>query len=185
MQYITAEEIKERVLGKVKFTDDATDENAVSSGFLIQIAEEAESEVELRLSVRYDVPFQGDNGEAFTALPQTTRVQLQTLCRMEAVRRVLNYDFGRGTAIDSDGYYKGIHQDYETRLERLILLKDDSYGQFKYPPLPGLRLAAHNTEADDGYAGRIYVTSDNIGGGAVGQMPSPGETIWNGQLFQP
>ena len=124
MQYTTAAEVKERVLGKVKFTDNSEDENAVSSGFLIQIIDEAESEVELRLSVRYDVPFQGDNEEAFTTLPTTTQVQIKTLCRMEAVRRILNYDFGRGSAIESDGYYKGIHQDYETRLERLISLRD-------------------------------------------------------------
>lgn len=184
-QYITAAEVRERLLGKVRFTNDPADENAVSSGFLEQIIEEAEGEVELRLSVRYEVPFMCEDGSAFGALPATTRVQVQTLCRMEAVRRVLSYDFGRGSAVEGENYFKGLHQDYETRLERLVAIREGQFNHFKYPPLPGLRLAAHNSEADDGYSGQILVTSDNLGGGAPGQMPSPQETIWNGRLYEP
>jgi hypothetical protein len=180
--YITAAEVRERLLGKVRFTNDDTDENAVSSGFLEQLIEEAEGEVETRLSVRYEIPFVGENNEAFTDLPQTTRVQIKALCRMEAVRRILLHDFGRGTAAEGENYYKGLHQDYEDRLDRLIVLRDNSFNMFKYPPLPTLRLAAHNSEADDGYAGMILVTSDEYGGGAARQMPSPGETVWNGRV---
>jgi hypothetical protein len=185
MQYISASEVRERLLGKVRFTNDAADENAVSSGFLEQIIDEAEGEVELRLSIRYEIPFQGINGESFVNLPSTTKVQLQTLCRMEAVRRVLSYDFGRGSAVDAKGYFDGLHQDYEARLERLVMIREGQFNQFKYPPLPSLMLAAHNSEADDGYSGKVLVTSDNLGGGAAGQMPSPQETIWNGTLYNP
>lgn len=184
-QYITTAEVKERLLGKVRFTNDVSEENAVSSGFLEQIVEEAEGEVELRLSPRYEVPFINEDGGAFTTLPTHTQVQVKTLCRMEAVRRVLAYDFGRGSAVDAKNYFEGLHQDYEARLERLIAIREGQFNHFKYPPLPALRLAAHNSEADDGYSGRVMITSDNIGGGAVGQMPSPGETIWNGSLFEP
>jgi hypothetical protein len=184
-QYITSAEVRERLLGKVRFTNDPAEENAVSSGFLEEIIDEAEGEVELRMSVRYEIPFLCESGDAFDLLPSSSKVQIKTLCRMEAVRRVLSYDFGRGSAVDSENYFKGLHQDYEARLERLIMIRDGQFNQFKYPPLPSLRLAAHNSEGDDGYSGKILVTSDNLGGGAPGQMPSPQETIWNGTLFQP
>jgi hypothetical protein len=184
MQYITAAEVRERLLGKVRFTDDIGDENAVSSGFLEQIIEESEAEVEMRLSIRYEAPFQGDNGEAFSTLPMTTQVQIKTLCRLDAVRRVLAYDFGRGSAADGDKYAQAVEKDFESRLGRVIEYREGQFGQFRYPPLPNLRLAAHNSEGDDGYAGRILVTSDGLGGGAPGQMPSPGETFWNGRLFE-
>ena len=184
MEYITAQEVRERLLGKVRFTNDDTDENAVSSGFLVGLIEESESEVELRLSVRYDVPFMGDNDEAFSTLPRHTQVQIKTLCRLDAVRRVLATDFGRGSTVEGLKYAEQQSRDYEARMERLIEYRNGQFGQFKYPPLPSLKLAAHNSEADDGYAGRILVTSDDYGAGAAPQMPSPQETIWNAADIQ-
>ena len=181
-QYITAAEVKERLLGKVRFATDDLDENAVSSGLLAQLIEESESEVELRLSVRYEAPFVGDNGEAFSTLPTHTQAQIKMLARIESCRRILGMDFGRGTPTEGAKYRESLDRDWETRLERLVEYREGQFGHFKYPPLPSLRLAAHNSESDDGYAGRILVTSDNPGNYAGVQMASPGETIWNGTL---
>jgi hypothetical protein len=181
-QYISSSEIRERLLGKVRFTNDPVDENAVGSGLLESLLDEAESEVELRLSVRYNVPFQGDGGEAFNTLPAHTQNQIKTLCRIEGCRRVMQLDFGRGSPTESDKYREHLDKDWEARLERLIEYRKEQFGHFKYPPLPSLQLAAHNDQADDGYAGRIHVTSDDPGAYASVQMPNPGETIWSGHL---
>lgn len=180
--YISASEIRERLLGKIRFTDDPADENAMGSGLLSQLIEESEGEIELRLSVRYEVPFVGDNGEAFATLPAHTQTQIKTLCRLEATKRILDTDFGRGTPTDSDKYRIHSSEQLEARLERLVEYRENQFGHFKYPPLPGLRLAAHNSEVDDGYAGQVLTTSEHYGNFAAIQMSSPGETIWNGQL---
>jgi hypothetical protein len=180
--YVTAAEIKERLLGKVRFTDSDIDENAVSSGLLAQLIEEAEGEVELRLSVRYEVPFVGDNDEAFSTLPNHTQVQIKSLCRLESCKRILGLDFGRATPNDGSKYLMNLEEEWERRLDRLIEYREEQFGHFKYPPLPSLKLAAHNSETDDGYAGRVLVTSDAPGNYAGVQMSSPGETIWNGVL---
>jgi len=167
----------------VRFTNDSADENAVSSGFLEQIIEEAEGEVELRLSARYEIPFVGEDGAVFAALPSTTAVMVKTLCRLEAVRRCLSYDFGRGSATDGENYSKNIIADYERRLEKLTARRSDGYSSYVYPPLPNLRLAHGNAASDEGYAGRIFVSSDNYGGDAAAQMPSPCENYWNAEIL--
>lgn len=101
---------------------------------------------------------------------------------MAASRRVLDTDFGRGTVVGSDKYQEMLLNDYEKRMERLVERREGSFNLYKYPPLPDLRLAAHNSESDDGYAGTVMVTSDDYGAYASPQMPDPGETIWNGTL---
>jgi len=177
--YITAAEVRERLLGKVRFTNDDADENAVGSGLLLSLIEESEAEVELRLSVRYDVPFISDTDTAFSTLPTHTQAQIKSLCRLDAVRRILAMDFGRGTTVEGLKYAELQTKEYESRMERLISIRDGQFGHFKYPPLPSLKLAAHNSEADDGYSGQILVTSNNYGGDATQQINSPQETIWN------
>lgn len=184
LQYITAAEVRERLLGKVKFTNDDTDIHAMSSGLLIALCEEAEAEVELRLSVRYAVPFVTDDNQPFDNLPQHTKTLLKTLCRMEATRRILQTDFGRGSSIEGENF-KEVEAAYESRLERLIQYRDGQFGHFKYPPLPSLKLNYQNDQSDDGFAGTILVTSDEYGNYAAPQMPSPGETAWRGKLITP
>lgn len=181
--YVTANDVKQRLLGKVRFTDDDTDENAVASGLLNDLIDEAEADVESVLSVRYEIPLcrESDQG-AFTLLPQTTKNTILSLMRVAAAKRVLHTDFGRGTAVDGDKYIEFLGADYEKRINRLIERREDCFNIFKYPPLPDLRLAAGNSEGDDGYAGSVMVTSDDYGAYASPQMESPGETIWNGKL---
>lgn len=178
-QYITAAEVQTRLLGKVAFTNDEADQNAVSSGFLEQLIDEAEAEVEHLLSRRYFIPFQRVDDAPFSDLPQVSKTQIKMLCRLEACKRVLAHDFGRGSAAEGENYYKSLHADFERVLQRHLAIKEGQFNQFLYPPLPDLKIAYTNT-ADDGFAGQIFVTGDNLGGAAPGQMPSPGESWWNG-----
>jgi len=182
-RYITDAEVKSRTAGKIRYATTDADEHAVGPLFLAEVIEEAESEVEMRLSCRYALPFVGTANEAFSTLTTNTQTVIKTLCRMEAVRRLLSYDFGRGTAVDGELYAIALLKDYENRMTRLVEYRKGQFGHFLYPPLEGLKLAAHNSEGDDGYAGRIYVSSDNLGGYAPGQMPSPGESFYNGELI--
>lgn len=168
--------------GRVRFTDDETDENAVSSGLLNDLIDDAECDVEMRLSVRYEVPFICETGEGFDSLPSTTKNQIKALVRMYASRRVLDTDFGKGTTVNSEEYQKELKKDYEERIERLIERREGTFSSFKYPPLKNMRLAAGNYEADDGYPGTVMVTSEGYGNYAAPQINSPGETMWNGTL---
>lgn len=179
--YIATTDVESRLIGKVKFTDDDTEENKMPRSLLSDLVDEAEAEIEFRLSQRYDVPFVTDDGLPFANLPaRPTGEQLKTLIKLEAVRRVLQTDFGRGSFASGDEYAKGITEDIEKRIERLTATFKDEMARFKYPPLPGLRLAAHNMEADSGFAGQIYVTSSGYGAFAAHQQNSPGETVFNG-----
>lgn len=181
--YITAQEVRSRLLGKVEFTDDIDNVNAMASGLLNDIIDEAEGEIETRLSVRYAIPFSPDAGGAFDGCPERpTKQQIKALCRMEAVKRVLMYDFGRGTAIAGKEYMEALNTDLEARLARLIEYREGQFGHFKYPPLPGLQLAPHNAEADDGFAGQVLVTSRLRGAYAQIQAPDPGQTFWSGEI---
>lgn len=179
--YISLADVEARLLGKVKFTDDVTEENKLSRTLLSQLIDEAEAEIESRLAQRYDTPFVTDDGDPFTSLPaRPTGELLKTLCRLESVRRVLQTDFGKGSYASGDEYAKGVTEDIDKRIERLVKTKDGQMSRFEFPPLPGLRLAAHNTEGDDGFAGRIWVTGAGYGAFAAHQQNSPGETIFNG-----
>lgn len=181
-QYITADELKIRCAGKVKFATDDTDSNAVGPTFLADIIAEAEALVEMRLSIRYAVPFVGTAGAAFSALSVHTRALIKGLIFSEAIRRLIDYDFGRGSAVEGGKYAEQQMRVFEAQMGRLVAYREGQFGQFLYPPLVDLALAPHNDQADDGYAGQIYVTSDGPGEYAAAQMPSPGETLWNGEI---
>lgn len=181
--YIATNDVKIRLIGKVKFTTDDTEENKMPESLLERLIEEAEGEIEYRLSQRYDIPFVTDDGLAFANLPaRPTREQLRTLCELEAVRRVLQTDFGRGSYASGDEYAKSMESDLEKRIDRLIATHDDTRSRYKFPPLPGLRLAAHNEMSDDGFGGRVLVTSAGYGAFAAHQINSPGETVFNGRV---
>lgn len=181
--YITTDDVEKRLIGKVKFTDDDTEENKMPRSLLSELIDEAEAEIEFRLSQRYSVPFVTDAGLPFANLPaRPTAEQLKTLIKLEAVRRVLQTDFGRGSFASGDEYAKGIQEDIEKRIDRLIATHDDTRARYKYPPLPDLQLAAHNMEADDGFGGRVLVTSAGYGAFASHQINNPSETLFNGTV---
>lgn len=177
--YVTLEQLKQRLLGKVRFTTDEANENQLQESLATTLIEEAEAEIEMRLSVRYEVPFVTEDDSAFSELPQTTRLQIQAICLAEAIKRVLMTDFGRGSAAEGEKYFATVAKDSEARIERLIELRKDQFNHFRYPPLPELKLSGGNSAADDGYAGRVLSTSDGYGSYPVTQINEPSETVFS------
>ena len=162
--YTRVQEVKNRLKGKVSFTDQPDDETAMSEQLLRRLIAEAEGEVEYDLSPRYGAPFTTINSESFEKLPERpTKELIRTLCELKSVIRVLETDFGMsGGAVDSKDYTEKSQTRYDNVVGKLTerRSKDDDQNQWKYPPLPGLALNYFNTEADDGFRGMILVTND-------------------------
>lgn len=185
--YISFEDVRVRVIGKVRFTEDTEDENKMSIVLANKLINEAESQVETDLSPRYAAPFQTEEGKPFKDLPERpTRLLIRTLCELKAVIRILETDFGSGTAIDADKYIKKIADRYKAIINDNVLAKTEQakdQKQWMFPPLPGLRKNWFNTEADDGYSGMVLVTNSNSPHDfASKQINSPGETFWSGEI---
>jgi len=184
-QYITFEDVRLRLIGKVQFTTDVNDDNKMLQALAERLIDEAEGVVEYDLSPRYYAPFQTDAEAPFADLSlNPTKQILKTLCELKAVERILETDFGSGTAVQGDKYMKSVADRYKTMTENLLAKKKDgatdSQG-WKYPPLPGLRLNYMNTAADDGYMGSVIVANGSDSQGyARGQVNDPAFNFWNG-----
>lgn len=185
-KYTRAEEVRIRLIGKVRFTESEEDENRMHLRLLDRLINEAEGDVEHDLSPRYDIPFQTDDGCAFSRLPERPTLEvLRTLCELKAVIRVLETDFGSGSAVDADKYAEKIQKRYDKMVEKQLAKRKvggEETTQFLYPPLKGLKLAPHNTESDDGYVGQVLVSGQGDGGFAAAQINDPSENYWNGTV---
>lgn len=182
-KYITFEDVRLRLIGKVRFSDNEDDENRMYVPLATRLIAEAEGQVELDLSPRYIAPFQTDNGTAFKNLPDVTRERIRTMCELQAVIRILETDFGSGTVVDAEAYSKNIAKRYQKYADQLLEKKTDAGTEasgWKYPPLPCLRLNYMNTEADDGYAGQVLSTSESTAGYAAKQINDPSLNFWTG-----
>lgn len=182
--YVSLEDIRIRLVGKVRFTSDDNDENRMSETLANRLINEGEGQVELDLSPRYMAPFQGGNGEAFSTLPERpTRNYLRTLCELMGCIRILETDFGSGTAVDGEKYVEKLRKRYDEMI-KLLLARKTSGGTeaqgFAKPPLPGLRLNYMNELADDGFMGSVLVTSQGDGDFPQKQINDPSENFWNG-----
>lgn len=183
--YINLQAVKDRLVGKVRFTDadDPGDTGRMPVKLANRLIAEAEGQVEQHLSPRYAAPFQTDSGDPFDKVPERpSREIIRTLCELQACMRVLETDFGAGSATDGDKYQKNLAKRYEMMRNSLLAKKDSGNSQgWKYPPLPGLRLNYMNTRADDGYAGMVIVASGSSSQGfATGQINDPSANWWNG-----
>lgn len=180
--YIKADDVEIRLIGKVRFTDDLDDENRMPRALLKRLIDEAEGEVEHDLSPRYMTPFQTDAGGTFKELPdRPTRNIIRMLCELKAVERVLETDFGKGSAVNGEEYIKGIKARYDQVVGRLLEKKGENLG-WKFPPLLSLRLNWFNTESDDGYSGLVLSDSQlGDGGYPARQINDPSENWWNGR----
>ena len=180
--YCNVERVKTYLVSKVSVADEPEDDNVMSTAFLRILMEEAEQEVEQLLSQRYAVPFQTNDGQAFKNLVERpTQGTIRTLCELLSVLRVLETDFGRGSAVSGEEYAKMLQKRFDAMVDRQVGRVKDSR-QWKYPPLQDLRLASHNTESDDGYAGVVLHSTMGDGGFPAGQINDPSETFWNGDL---
>lgn len=182
--YTKVNDVKLRLAGKVRFTDDPdTEPDKMPNALLKRLISEAEGDVEHDLSPRYIAPFQTIDGTAFSNLPERpTRDVIRTLAELKSVVRVLETDFGSGTAVNGDNYAESTQKRYDKMIGKLLEKRPGSFNQWAYPPLPSLRLNYMNEPADDGYAGRILVTSQGDGGFPAKQINDPSENFWNGDV---
>lgn len=185
IQYTDFEAVRLRLIGKVKFTADEEDENKMYIPLATRLIEEAEGQVEQDLSPRYMAPFQQDDGGAFSGVPaRPTSEIIKTLCELQSVIRILETDFGSGTAVQGEKYRESVQKRYAKMVEDLIAKRKDGAVEsqgYRYPPLPGLRLNYMNTEADDGYMGSVIVANGSDSQGyAHGQVNDPSRNFWNG-----
>lgn len=182
--YVALADIKLRLIGKVRFTTDDTDENKMFEDLAERLIDEAEGQVEQDLSPRYLAPFVNVDDNSFSTLPdRPTKETIRTMCELQAVSRILETDFGSGSAVNGEKYRDAVDKRYKEILEKLLAKKKDGAVDalgWRYPPLPKLKLNYMNTEADDGFAGRVIVASGSRQGSYPSeQMNSPGETFWN------
>jgi hypothetical protein len=183
--YIRNDDVILRLIGKVRFTRNVEDENRMPIPLLERLINEAEGQVEQDLSPRYATPFVTADGRPFAELPsRPTREVLRTLCELQGVIRVLETDFGRGTATNGDNYKKELKERYDATVAQLLAKKKDR-GQdaagWAYPPLVDLSLNWFNKLADDGFAGSVIVASGSASHGYPNhQINNPAENFWNG-----
>lgn len=182
--YVTIEDVRVRLNGKIRFTEDLEDENRMSFALAERLIKEAEGKVESDLSIRYAAPFQTSEGNAFKHLPERpTKETIRTLCELMSVIRILETDFGSGTAINGDNYKKLIEERYDKMVEKLLGLKDHEAGYkgFKQPPLPGLMLNYQNI-LEDGFSGAVHVTSNDNGDFPATRINDPATSFWTGDF---
>ena len=184
--YVQRTDIEKRLLGKVRFTTDANDENAMHVTLLDRLIREAESQVELDLSPRYYAPFQTEDGKPFTNLPQSpTKRIIQTIIEIQCILRILEEGFGAGGVIDGSKYAERLEKRYKDIVQNNLLKKmkkDNPYSSWFYPPLPSMLLNYQNKAGDRGFVGQVHVTSSGYGEYPKEQINTPGQTWWNGEI---
>lgn len=184
--YIKFEDVRLRLIGKVRFVDDIDeDENRMPVALAIRLIDEAEGQVEQDLSPRYAAPFIHSTVGTFDALPdRPTKNIIKTLCELKATIRILETDFGAGSAVDGAKYISTLSLRYKDIVDGKILAKFgsdyDSSKQWKFPPLPSLKKNWFNT-SDDGFAGvGPLVTSESDGDYPEKQMNDPADSFFFG-----
>lgn len=185
-KYIKFTDVQVRLAGKVRFQDDSgTDNpNRMSVALATRLIDEAEGQVEYDLSPRYASPFVHSTLCTYKDLPDSpTKNFIRTLCELQAVIRILETDFGSGTAVDAVKYIANIEKRYKSMVNDNILAKfSDEYKssrQWKFPPLPFLKLNYFNREADDGFPGIVIHETRGDGAYAAGQIDDPSESFFN------
>lgn len=184
-KYIGLEALKIRLAGKVRFTEDPDNQpDRMPVSLANRLISEAEGHVEYDLSPRYEAPFQTDAGLAFDKLPdRPTKETLRTMCELQAVLRVLETDFGSGSAVNAKAYTESLEKRYGKMVERILEKRKEHSQVWKYPPLPCLRLAYFNEAGDTGYTGQVIVTNvTGDGGYPAKQINDPSEDFLNGRL---
>lgn len=185
-KYTTIDSVKVRLANKVQFQANpkVLEDGELPNELLAQLIRRAETKVELALRSRYAIPFRSKRLNTFKDLPDHTKEALTTLIDDAAVMAVLKTDFGRGTHINSEGYYKDLKADYDDQLNLLLGFDQegenrDQVKRFRFsPPLEDLTLAASNKEADDGYKGMIINTDQkyDVTTYAEGQINDPSKS---------
>lgn len=183
-KYCSLEQVRLRLVGKVRFTDNEDEaEDKMYIGLANKLIAEAEAQVEQDMSQRYSAPFQTHECKPFENLPEITKQIIRTLSELMSVIRILETDFGSGTAIDGEKYIKRIESRYNKIISEKVMAKVDGASdqrQWLMPPLPGLKLSVWNKRSDDGYAGMVLVSSGMDTDYAGDQINDPAANFYNG-----
>ncbi len=190
--YTSVEGVKVLLTNKVQFQQDPSNliEGELPNILLCSLIVRAETRVEMDLRSRYCVPFQSIRTGRFQDLPPHTIRAVVTAVDLRAVMEVLMTDFGRGTHINGENYYKGSKTEYNAYIDDLLGRNpegaNDKHDRFRFaPPLQDLKLAYNNSEADDGFKGMIINTDADRRGAetyAKEQINNPGATYINRRL---
>lgn len=177
-QYTTLASVKARLVGKVQFTTDANIQNKMQESLALELIADGEAQVELDLSPRYATPLYSDAG----SVPIGSKNVLKMLADLQSCMRILETDFGSGSATNGDKYKDALQKRYDASLKQLLAKKKDGStdGQgWMYPPLPGVALMWGNSEGDDGYSGMVIVANGSSSQGYAGrQVNDPSQSLW-------
>jgi hypothetical protein len=102
-------------------------------------------------------------------------------------------DFGRGTHVDAEKYFKTSEKSYGGYIDILLgrnrEAANEKHDRFRFsPPLTDLLLACSNRKADDGFKGMIINSDGNRHGAetyAEDQINNPAATYINRRLDAP
>lgn len=184
VKYADLKRIEYLLKSKVRFTNNVDEQPDRMPYELLEIlTEEAEADVEHDLSPRYDCPFQTCEGAKFINLPENTRLYIQTMCHLKALMRILEHDFGKGSAASGEAYSDVLKKRYDTMKAKQLELKPNTYNNWLYPPLKDLKRSQGNEVSDDGYDGEVFVTSDGRGDYAADQINDPSASIFTGKKW--
>jgi hypothetical protein len=164
--YTTVPSVQVRLTGKVQFqSETGLMQGEIPNALLLQLIADAETAVEQELRSRYAIPFRSAQYGTWDALPDHTRRAIRMVCDLKAVMRILATDFGLGTHVSADPYYKSTSVEYNLEIKRLLgkdmIGAGDNIDRFRVsPPLDDLMLSANTlASADNGVRGRIINTS--------------------------
>ena len=180
--YTTVESVKARLTNKVQFQSGKTPlDGELPNDLLCQLISDGETDVENELRSRYALPFRSKSVGTFAGLPDHSQRTIRKLVDLRCVMIILATDFGMGTAVEGDKYYKSMKEQYEDGIVKAMgrdsIGKNDKIDRHKVsPPLDDMMLALSNSKADDGFRGAIINTDSS---------PNTAETYATEQLNNP
>jgi hypothetical protein len=141
-RYITLDDVKSRLIGKVEF-DDGTlnqpdDMYVLSDDLLSQYVCQAESEVEFELSPIYVIPFVTDSNPPlpYIDLDATAYNLLRTLFLNRACIMVMETEFAKDTGVKGEHFIDNMNAQYKRIMGNLT--KRSPEGRFLYPQIGNL-----------------------------------------------
>lgn len=187
--YTTVASVKVRLANKVQFQAGIEPvDGELPDELLCQLISDAETDVEMELRSRYAVPFTSIKTGSYARLPDHTQRVIRKLVDARAAMLVMAIDFGTGTVVDAEKYYKSVKEQYEDNIQLALgrdrIGRNDKIDRHKVsPPLDDLMLALTNSMADDGYRGTVintYAPSDcypDAVGYADDQLDNPADSF--------
>lgn len=193
--YTTYANVKVLLANKVQFQTSPTEllDGELPEALLGALISRAETRVEQDLCSRYAIPFTSIKYKEYKFLPDHTKRGIQTAVDLRSVMEVLMTDFGRGTHVNGETYFKNSLKEYDGYIDILLGRNREAanpkHDRFRFtPPLLDLKLAFSNSKADDGFKGMLINTDSNRFGAEIyaeEQINNPAATYINRRLDMP